>query len=114
MRRTLALLAFLPAALALPALAQTGPARTTEQLIQSIPDDIDPSIFIGAPLLSNEEKYELTKAPRFQFEATDLLVIEGGDVRETGAWSPGAIAACEASGGEVLPLSAGRSMCFRF
>ena len=76
--------------------------------------DIDPSIFIGAPLLSNEEKYELTKAPRFQFEATDYLVIGDGDVKDTESWSAADTAACEASGGEVLPLPAGRNMCFRF
>lgn len=88
--------------------------QTTEELIQSIPDDIDPSIFIGAPLLSNDEKYELTKAPRFQFENTDFLVIEGGDIKDAGGWTDADTAACEASGGDVLPLPAGRTMCFRF
>jgi len=107
----IASVALLPAA----ALAQqAAPAQTTEQLIRSLPDDIDPSIFIGAPLLSNEEKYELTKAPRFQFEATDYLVIGDGDVKDTESWSAADTAACEASGGEVLPLPAGRNMCFRF
>ncbi len=90
------------------------PPQTTEELIRSMPDDIDPSIFIGAPLLSNEEKYELTKAPEFQFQPSDYLVIEGGDIKATGAWSAADTAACEASGGEVLPLPAGRQMCFRF
>lgn len=107
MLRLAALLAFLPAA----ALAQSAP---TGSLLEDIPDDIDPSIFIGAPLLSNEAKYELTKAPRFQFESTDFLVIEGGDIKDTQSWTAADTAACEASGGEVLPLPAGRSLCFRF
>ena len=102
MIRLLAALALLPGA----ALAQAIP--------QNIPDDIDPSIFIGAPLLSNQEKYELTKAPRFQFQPTEFLVIGDGDVKDAQSWSDSDIAACEASGGEVLPLPAGRKMCFRF
>ena len=88
--------------------------QTTQDLIQSMPDDIDPSIFIGAPLLSNDEKYELTKAPRFQFQSTDFVVIEGGDVKDNAGWTDADTAACEASGGEALPLPAGRTMCFRF
>ena len=92
--------------------AQT--TQTTEELIQSLPDDIDPSIFIGAPLLSNDDKYELTKAPRFQFQSTDYLVIGNDDIKNAEGWSDADTAACEASGGEVLPLPAGRTMCFRF
>jgi len=108
MLRRLALAAlFLPTV----ALAQQ---QSTQELLQNIPDDIDPSIFIGAPLLTNDEKYELTKAPRFQFQSTDYIVIEGGDVKDDGAWSAADTETCEASGGEVLPLPAGRKMCFRF
>jgi hypothetical protein len=104
MTRILALALLLPTA----ALAQQADFPT------NIPDDIDPSIFIGAPLLSNDEKYELTKAPRFQFQPTDLIVVEGGDVKTAGEWTDADTAACAASGGEVLPLAAGRTMCFRF
>ena len=89
-------------------------AAAQEAFPQDIPDDIDPSILIGAPLLSNEEKYELTKAPRFQFRPTEYLVIGEGDVKDAEAWSAADSAACEAAGGEVLPLPAGRTMCFRF
>ncbi len=102
MIRTVALLALLPTV----AFAQDIPA--------TIPDDIDPSIFIGAPLLSNEEKYELTKAPRFQFQPTDFLVIGGGDVKPADNWTEADTTACTASGGEVMPLAADRKMCLRF
>ncbi len=104
MIRILALALLLPGA----AFAQSSDFPT------NIPDDIDPSIFIGAPLLSNQEKYELTKAPRFQFQQTDLLVVGEGDVKDAAEWSEADRAACAASGGEVLPLTAGRAMCFRF
>ena len=88
-------------------------AQSTE-FPTNIPDDIDPSIFIGAPLLSNDEKYELTKAPRFQFQPTDMLVVGEGDVKGASEWTDADTAACTASGGDVLPLPAGRTMCFRF
>ena len=112
MFRILVLVALLPAT----ALAQGASQTFAEAFPDGVPDTtgIDPSIFIGAPLLSNEEKYELTKAPQFQFQPTDLMVIGGSDVKPAQEWSATDVAACEASGGEVLPLSAGRKMCMRF
>jgi len=89
-------------------------AATAQEPAATVTDPIDPSIFIGAPLLTNDEKYELTKAPRFQFQPTEFLVIGDGDVKTAEGWTAEAIAACEASGGEVLPLPAGRKMCLRF
>lgn len=102
------------AALALLPAAALATAVHAQDIPATIPDDIDPSIFIGARLLSNDEKYELTKAPRFQFQATEFLVIGDGDVKDADSWSAEDTAACEASGGDVLPLPAGRTMCFRF
>jgi hypothetical protein len=104
MTRIFALLVLLPGT----ALAQASNFPT------DIPDDIDPSIFIGAPLLSNEDKYELTKAPRFQFQPTPYVVIGDDAVKPADSWTKADDAACAASGGEVLPLPAGRTMCFRF
>lgn len=81
-------------------------------LAQTVTDPIDPSIFVGERLLSNDEKYELTKAPRFQFQPTEMLVL--GLVKPEGAWTDADTAACTGSGGEVIPLPAARKTCFKF
>lgn len=102
MLRIAVILLALPAA----ALAQSQDFPT------NIPDDIDPSIFIGAPLLTNDEKYELTKAPRFQFQPTDMVVLN--TVKPAAEWTAADTTACNDSGGDVIDLPAARKTCFKF
>ena len=75
---------------------------------------VNPDIFVGAPLLTNEEKYELTKAPRFQFQQSDLFVIAPSAIKPSAAWTDAERAACTASGGEIVEITAGRSACLNF
>ncbi len=110
MIRILVVLAMLPGA----ALAQSFSEAFPDGVSETALENVDPSIFIGAPLLSNEEKYELTKAPQFQFQPTDYLVIGEEAVKPADNWAAADTTACEGSGGVVLPLPAGRTMCFRF
>lgn len=81
---------------------------------QTTTDPIDPNIFVGAPLMTNEEKYEYTKAPEFQFQPTDMLVIGSSAVKPTADWTDADTAACTAKGGEIIALPAGRTTCFAF
>ena len=110
MIRILAVLVMLPGA----AFAQSFSEAFPDGVPENALNGVDPSIFIGAPLLSNDEKYELTKAPEFQFSPTDYLVIGEDAVKPAESWNATDTSACEASGGIVLPLPAGRTMCFRF
>ncbi len=95
------------------ALALCTLAATTANA-QTATDPIDPNIFIGAPLMTNEEKYEYTKGPEFQFQPTGMLVIGPSAVKPTAEWTDADTAACSARDGEVIALPAGRTTCFVF
>lgn len=73
--------------------------------------DVDPEIFVGAPLLTNDEKYELTQAPEFQIPTASFPVIAPGQIKPTDAWNADDSAACAASGGIEIELPAARKTC---
>ena len=83
----------------------TLPSITTDELSE---------VLIGAPLLSNQEKYELTQDPKYDVANDEsLFVVEGGTVKDAGAWTAADSEACKNSGGIELPISAGRIACFK-
>ena len=93
--------------LAAPAAAQSLPSAEAVQ-------GVDPQLLLGAPLLTNEEKYELTRQPQYQLEVQPLPVIPQDAVKDAAAYTAADAAACEASGGFVADLPAGRKGCLRF
>lgn len=71
-------------------------------------------VLIGAPLLSSQEKYELTQDPQYDVANDEsLFVVEGGTVKDAGTWTAADSEACKNSGGIELPISAGRIACFK-